>query len=81
MNLQPLFEPKSLAIIGVSFTNDHHPANIVYNKAHLRYPVNVFPVNPRGGSLMGENVFSDISEIPQKVEQHISEIRKRSIWR
>jgi acyl-CoA synthetase (NDP forming) len=75
LNLQPLFEPKSMAIIGVSFTNDHHPANIVYNKAHLRYPVNVFPVNPRGGSLMGENVFTDISEIPQKVDLAVIAVR------
>jgi hypothetical protein len=42
-----------MAVIGVSLTNDRHPANIIYNKIHLRYPVKVFPVNPRGGSLSG----------------------------
>ena len=75
LNLQPLFEPKSLAIIGVSFSNDHHPANIVYNKAHLRYPVKVFPVNPRGGSLMGEKVFASISEIPEKIDLAVIAVR------
>ena len=68
MNLQPLFEPKTMAVVGVSFSNDRHPANIIYNKAHLRYPLKVFPVNPRGGSLLGERVFTDISEIAEEVD-------------
>ncbi len=68
MNFQSLFEPKTMAVIGVSMTNDRHPANIIFNKNHLRYPVKVFAVNPRGGSLSGEPVYRNISEIPEKID-------------
>ena len=79
MNLQPLFEPKTMAVVGVSFSNDRHPANIIYNKAHLRYPLKVFPVNPRGGSLLGERVFTDISEIAEEVDLAVIAVRADAV--
>jgi acyl-CoA synthetase (NDP forming) len=68
VSFRALFEPKTMAVIGVSLKNDRHPANVVYTKNHLRYPVKVFPVNPKGGTLGGEKVFTHISEIPEKVD-------------
>ena len=68
MNFKPMFKPKTMAVIGVSLTNDRHPANVIYNKTYLRYPIKVFPVNPKGGILQRETVFSDISEIPEKID-------------
>lgn len=68
MNFRPLFKPKSMAVIGVSLTNDRHPANVIYNKTLLRYAVKTFPVNPRGGILQGEKVFKRISDIPHKID-------------
>lgn len=75
MNFQKMFKPKSLAIIGVSMTNDRHPANVIYNKCHLRYPLKVFPVNPKGGLWQGERVFAQISEIPQAVDLAVIAVR------
>jgi len=68
VNFQPMFKPKTMAVIGVSLTNDRHPANVIYNKINLRYPIDVFPVNPRGGLLQNKTVFTDVSEIPAKVD-------------
>jgi acyl-CoA synthetase (NDP forming) len=68
MNFQKLLEPESMAVIGISLTNFRHPANVVYNKNNLRYPVRVFAVNPRGGKLQGRPVFPNISEVPGKVD-------------
>ncbi|MHC4736947.1 MAG: CoA-binding protein [Planctomycetota bacterium] len=79
MNLQPLFEPRTMAVVGVSFSNDRHPANIIYNKIHLRYPLKVFPINPHGGSLLGESVFTDISEIPEKVDLAVIAVRADAV--
>lgn len=75
MNLRALFEPKSLAVIGVSLVNDRHPANVIYHKNNLRYPVEVFAVNPRGGILQGERVFSQISEVPHGVDLAVIAVR------
>jgi len=68
VKFKSLFEPKTMAVIGVSLNNDRHPANVIYNKTNLRYPVKVFPVNPKGGVLQGERVFRQLSEIPQKID-------------
>jgi acyl-CoA synthetase (NDP forming) len=75
MNLQALFEPRTMAVIGISLTNNRHPANVIYHKNHLRYPVRVFPVNPRGGEIQGERVFTHISEIPEKVDLAVIAVR------
>ena len=75
MNFQPLFKPKSLAVVGVSLTNDRHPANVIFNKAHLRYPVKVYPVNPRGGELQGQTVYKRVSDIPRKIDLAVIAVR------
>ncbi len=68
MNLQILFKPKTVAVIGLSLTNEKHPANVVYNKNNLRLQAKVFPVNDRGGIYQGEKVYASILDIPEKVD-------------
>ena len=75
MNYQNLFEPNSMAVIGVSLSNDRHPANVIYNKNHLRYPLEVFPVNPRGGILQRKEVFPHVSDVPEKVDLAVIAVR------
>lgn len=68
MDFTPLFHPKTIAVFGVSLTNDRHPANVIYNKIHLRYPVKVYPVNPRGGQLQKDRVYVDVGDIPARID-------------
>ena len=68
MNFKALFRPETLAVIGVSLTNDRHPANVIYYKNNLHQQVKVFPVNARGGTLQGETVYAHLSEIPGPVD-------------
>jgi acetyltransferase len=68
MDLTRLLRPKTLAVIGVSSTNDRHPANVIFNKNHFRQKVKVFPVNGRGGNFHGETVYPRVTDIPQKVD-------------
>jgi len=75
MDFQAFFKPATVAVIGVSTTNDRHPANVIYNKNSLRYPVQVFPVNPRGGTLQGERVYREIGEIPVTVDLAVIAVR------
>jgi acyl-CoA synthetase (NDP forming) len=75
VSLGSLFKPKTLAVIGVSLSNDRHPANVIYNKNNLRFQAEVYPVNERGGTLQGERVYSRISDIPQKVELAVIAVR------
>ncbi|OPY77585.1 MAG: Succinyl-CoA ligase (ADP-forming) subunit alpha [Syntrophorhabdus sp. PtaU1.Bin153] len=68
MDLAKLFKPESLAVIGVSLTNESHPANVVYNKNYLHHHLRVYGVNSRGGSIRGERVYRKIGDIPQAVD-------------
>ncbi len=79
MNLKALFKPKTLAVIGISLTHDRHPANVIYNKNNLRFQVEVFPVNDRGGILQGEEVYSRISDIPKKVDLAVIAVRAEGV--
>jgi len=79
MNLGTLFEPRAMAVVGVSHTNDRHPANVVFNKNHLRYPVRVYPVNPYGGELQGEKVYGRVSDIPEPVDLAVIAVRAEQV--
>jgi len=68
LDYKPLFNPGAIAVVGVSLSNDRHPANVIYNKIHLRYPIKVYPVNPKGGKLQHDRVYEDISRIPAKID-------------
>ena len=60
-----LFHPRAMAVIGVSLSHDRHPANVIFNKIHLRYPVHVYAVNPKGGELQGQPVYPRLADIPE----------------
>lgn len=79
MKLQPLFQPKNMAVVGVSMTNDRHPANVIYNKNHLRYPLKVFPVNPKGGNLNRETIYPHIGDIPEKIDLAVIAVRSEQV--
>ena len=68
MNLDTIFKAKTMAVIGVSTHNDSHPANVIYNKNRFRYPMTVYPVNPKGGTIKRETLYRDVSEIPDKID-------------
>jgi len=70
-----LFQPRTVAVIGVSLERDRHPANVIFNKINLRYPVDVFPVNPRGGDLFGQKVYTGIEAIPHTIDLAIIAVR------
>ncbi|NNF98893.1 MAG: CoA-binding protein [Desulfobacteraceae bacterium] len=71
MDYSPLFKPDTMAVIGVSLTNERHPANVIYNKLLLRYPVKAYAVNPKGGILQQEKVYTDISMVPETIDHAV----------
>ncbi|MDT8378269.1 MAG: CoA-binding protein [Desulfotignum sp.] len=79
MDLTCLFRPASMAVIGVSTTQDNHPANVIYNKNHLRYPVKTFAVNPKGGQLNRERVYTTVAEIESPVDLAVIAVRARFV--
>jgi len=68
MDFEPLFKPKTMAVVGVSLQNEQHPANVIFRKNNLRHPVKVYAVNPKGGTIQGEPVYPSIADVPDKVD-------------
>lgn len=79
MNLKSLFHPKTLAVVGVSLSNEKHPANVIYNKNNLRLQAEVFPVNDRGGIYQGEKVYASVLDVPKKVDLAVIATRAEGV--
>jgi acyl-CoA synthetase (NDP forming) len=79
VNLGDLFKPKTMVVIGISLTNEKHPANVIYNKNNLRLEAKVFPVNDRGGIYQGEKVYSSILDVPEKVDMAVIATRAEAV--
>lgn len=79
MNFPALFEPQTMAVIGVSLTNDRNPANVIFTKNLLRYPVRVFPINLRGGELRGEKVYTSLAEVPERIDLAIIAVKAEQV--
>ena len=75
MDLKPLFEPRTMAVFGVSSSNYRHPANEIFNKNLLRYPVCVYGVNPRGGTINSQPIHRSISEVPEPIDLAVIAVR------
>jgi len=79
MDFRYLFQPKTMAVIGVSLKNDEHPANVIFKKNLLRYPVKVFAVNPKGGTLQGETVYRSIADVPEGIDLAVIAARAKQV--
>jgi acetyltransferase len=64
-----------MAVIGVSTSQDNHPANVIYNKNHLRYPVKTFAVNPKGGILNREKLYPSVEDIREDIDVAVIAVR------
>ncbi len=75
MDLKYLFKPSTMAVIGVSTSQDNHPANVIYTKNHLRYPVKTFPVNPKGGTLHREKLYKSVFDVEERIDMAVIAVR------
>jgi len=65
MNLQSLFRPKTMAVVGISKKNPLSPGRIIFIKNYFEMQVEVFGIHPEGGEVEGVNLFTKIEELPK----------------
>jgi acyl-CoA synthetase (NDP forming) len=77
--LEKFFYPRSVAVVGVSA--DENAFGTLYLKALLKfgYKGKLYPVNPRGGSLLGLTVYPTIGDIPDTVDLAAISIPGRAV--
>ena len=67
-NLDRVFHPKSVAVIGASQLPASIGTVIMRNLKDSGFNGEIYPVNPRHTEIMGHKVFSSISKIPPSVD-------------
>jgi acetyltransferase len=66
--LTPLFEPKSIAIVGASETPGSVGATLVRNMRDSDYAGKLYLVNPRHATVFGEPSFESVETIPHRLD-------------
>ncbi|NMC07382.1 MAG: hypothetical protein GYA24_19360 [Candidatus Lokiarchaeota archaeon] len=70
-DLQPVFEPDTIAVIGVSTSNLYNPGYIIFQRNLIIKGYSsrkVFGVNPRGGSIEGIDLHKSLFDIPKNID-------------
>ncbi|MEM5788216.1 MAG: acetate--CoA ligase family protein [Syntrophobacteraceae bacterium] len=60
-----LFNAASVAVIGVSNSEDNLGRNILGNLAGSGYSGRIYPVGPRGGEIFGLRIYHSVTELPE----------------
>lgn len=68
MNIQSLFEPKSIAVVGASTETGSVGNDIVKNLVEQKYKGEIFPVNPKTNELYGLRCYPNLAAIEREVE-------------
>jgi len=66
--MRGFFEPKSVAVVGVSNSLDNLGWLISANLQTFGYGGSVYEVGPKGGSLFGRPIYRSLTEIPDPVD-------------
>ena len=67
-NLKRFFAPRNVAVIGASATKGRPGRVVIENMRANGYAGNIYPVNPRGGRLLGMKVFKAIEDLPSGID-------------
>jgi len=75
MDLKKVFEPKRMAVVGVSINDPLNPGTVIFNKNHHEMSVETIPVNLRGGNIEGTKIFPTVLDISNPVDLAVIVIR------
>jgi len=67
-NLDVLFEPRSVAIIGASGTPHKAGNDVIQNILANEFGGKLYLVNPRGGEILGHRVYPSIQDLPEAID-------------
>lgn len=66
--LDQIFSPRSVALIGVSTRTGPGTYNVLERMIECGFGGRIYPVNPRGGELLGLPVYRSVLDIPEVVD-------------
>ena len=76
--IEPLFSPRSVALVGISKTATNVAYMFLHNLLDAGF-TKVYPVNPKGGELLGVKVYPSIKDIPGDVDLAILTVPRHAV--
>ena len=73
-DLNKMFKPDSVAVIGASNTPGKVGYIIIDNIISGGYKGKVYPINPKSGEIQGLKAYENIKDVPEKVDLVIMSI-------
>jgi acyl-CoA synthetase (NDP forming) len=73
--LDPIFKPRSIAIIGASNNPGKWGGRMVYQSLASNFRGRIYPVNPNGTEIAGLKVYHDVLDIPDHIDLAIFAVR------
>jgi acetyltransferase len=67
-NMNLLFEPRSVAVIGASAKPGKIGFSVVRNIKQGGFKGKIYPINPQGGEILGNKVYASVSEIGEEID-------------
>ncbi|MDA1209018.1 MAG: acetate--CoA ligase family protein [bacterium] len=67
----PTFEPKSVAVIGASASEHKVGHMILRNLVDQGFTGDIYPINPKGGEILGETVYTSLGDITGDIEMAV----------
>ncbi len=65
---EKIFHPRRIAVIGVSSSGAGFGSGILYSLRAIGFSGEIFPVNPKGGEILGETIYTDVLNIPGRID-------------
>lgn len=78
-NLDALFKPRSVAMIGASASPGKLGHDILYNLIHAGFDGSIYPINPKADHLLGLKVYPDITSLPVPADLAVVVIPSRMV--
>jgi acyl-CoA synthetase (NDP forming) len=70
--IDAIFKPRSVAVVGASANPDTPGYDYVKSMQEFGFKGDIYPVNPRGGEILGLPVYASVGDIPGDVDYVIS---------
>jgi acyl-CoA synthetase (NDP forming) len=67
-DIKYLFEPRSVAVIGVSQEPGKIGYKILENMIEVGYQGRIYPVNPKGGRALGLEILKSVDDIDDEID-------------
>jgi acyl-CoA synthetase (NDP forming) len=66
--MKNFFEPKSVALIGISRKSGPGSLNLMERMIQFGYPGQIYPVNPNAKKILGRKAYPDVRDVGEKID-------------